>query len=90
MTEKEVLEMIKESAEKEKMPDALRPEQIKEKLQATKQKKAGKANITAKVAGKKYICKITVKKKSAKNSTATPKTTVLKATSNIKAGNTNK
>ena len=44
-------------------------------------KKAGKANITAKVAGKKYICKITVKKKSAKNSTATPKTTVLKATS---------
>ena len=33
MTEKEVLEMIKESAEKEKMPDALRPEQIKEKLQ---------------------------------------------------------
>lgn len=39
MTEKEVLEMIKESAEKEKMPDALRPEQIKEKLQATKQKK---------------------------------------------------
>ena len=30
MTEKEVLEMIKESAEKEKMPDALRPEQIKE------------------------------------------------------------
>lgn len=50
MTEKEVLEMIKESAEKEKMPDALRPEQIKEKLQATKQKKAGKWLAASRVA----------------------------------------
>ena len=31
MTEKEVLKMIKESAEKEKMPDALRPERIRKK-----------------------------------------------------------
>lgn len=30
-------------------------------------KKAGKANITAKVSGKKYVCKVTVKKKTSDN-----------------------
>lgn len=42
MTEKDVLEMIKESAEKENVPDALQPEQVKEKMKSTRQKGAGK------------------------------------------------
>ena len=40
-------------------------------------KKAGKANITAKVSGKKYVCKVTVKKKAKQD---TPDNIILKNT----------
>lgn len=40
-------------------------------------KKAGKANITAKVSGKKYVCKVTVKKKTKQD---TPDNIILKNT----------